>query len=394
MKSFCRAGTTTRTSAQYAVCAVTVSLISQRFDELVDLLSKVHVEDGHYETIDSYFGIDSSTDAPAIAGASVTNTWASKQAWSSDTTASSAEAPFAPEANYDRLVVTEGRTAENDSDVDSKTRRSTPANGFMYELASSSPVRHNTVFARPGDGLSVYDYETLEPALNSAYDTIYEASKSHYDTIQETQSSQSYDFLQDQPVADRNPHLYGIDSSPAARGSSHVKRLESLPENEIQPHPPSVTRDIATALLLRAWPQCRSQNRIPFLIRERPDVKSFVLSVLLAEDRFEHYLIEETSPAHFTLNGKPVPQTTLAALVNRITSSLDRPVHIVKPVSNSDSTVIDWGQKRVMPTQSPWDESQYDMGRAEPLLTSSAHVGLVQQIGNHPSTFGSMIMAS
>ncbi len=160
----------------------------------------------------------------------------------------------------------------------------------------------------------------------------------------------------------------------------------------IQPHLPSVTRDFAAALLLGAWTHCRTQNRIPLLIRERPDGKSFAVSVLLAEDRFEHHLIEETSPAHFTLNGKPVPETTLAALVNRITSSFDKPVHMVKPINNIKSSVIEWGQKRT-PTQSSWDESQYDMGGADPHLTSPAHAGAVHMIDNRSSTFGNSMMA-
>ncbi len=37
-------------------------------------------------------------------------------------------------------------------------------------------------------------------------------------------------------------------------------------------------------------------------------------------------------------------------------------------------------------------EVQYDMGRANPLLTSSAHAGAVHTIDNHPSTFGSTMV--
>jgi hypothetical protein len=198
MKSCCRAGTTTRTSAQYVVCAVVVSLIYQRFDELVDLLSKVPVEDGHYETIDSYFGIDSSTDAPAVAGASVSNIWASKQAWSSDTTANPYETPFALEATYDRLVVTDGRTTESDCVVDSMATydraipstyntydRATPANGAFYDRAD--PGQGNTYDrTTPANG-AFYDRAT--PAQGNVYDRATPVNGAFYDRADSVQGN-------------------------------------------------------------------------------------------------------------------------------------------------------------------------------------------------------------
>ncbi len=94
-------------------------------------------------------------------------------------------------------------------------------------------------------------------------------------------------------------------------------------------HPSSVSREAAAALLLECWPLCESQGRLPLLVRDRADGQSWAVSFLRAYDHVEHHLITMDPFGALKLNGQDATETTLEALVGRIASSLDKPVHMV-----------------------------------------------------------------
>jgi hypothetical protein len=145
------------------------------------LLKKIPIEQGHYESIDSYFAVDQEIDEPALTGGvAVSNSWAPKRtdAWTSESRPNNYETVSPSEGTYDRLVVTLGRTTAADLEYDATS-------SSLYDRAENS---QQTMYDR-ADPSQQAMYDRADPSQQAMYDRADPSQQAMYDRADPSQQA-------------------------------------------------------------------------------------------------------------------------------------------------------------------------------------------------------------